>query len=586
MRSRSRTKASTSDSFSDTVTEEYSYHLYCCKFLDSAAIVKRSRLLLLAGLICLGFLLALGFGYWQRSPQSSRPDPLPQDPFIQVYFNQNLAKGADYTEPYRQIERPGDNLEQIIVDRINSAKSTVELAVQELRLPKIARTLAERHKAGVKVRVILENTYSRGWGSLSAAEVKALDERERDRYAEFVALADRNQDGRLSREEIEESDAIAILKKAGVPLLDDTADGSKGTGLMHHKFAIIDRFTLVTGSANFTTSGVHGDFASSESRGNANNLLVIQNANLAQLFAAEFELMWGDGPGGKPDSRFGLKKPLRPAQRLKIGNSTVTLQFSPISPSQPWTLSSNGLIGKILNTAQQSVQLALFVFSEQPLADILDSRHQQGVEVSALIDPSFAFRNYSEGLDLLGVALSNKCKYEADNRPWKQPIATVGVPQLPQGDKLHHKFGVVDGKTIITGSHNWSAAANHNNDETVLIIENPTVTAHFEREFERLYRDAVLGVPAKVQQKIAQQKQDCPTIVNAPSKKGLPSGHRINVNTASPAELEKLPGVGPKLAGKIVVARQQKPFTSPQDLERVPGIGPKLRQKLAGRVEF
>ena len=112
-------------------------------------------------------------------------------------------------------------------------------------------------------------------------------------------------------------------------------------------------------------------------------------------------------------------------------------------------------------------------------------------------------------LDLLGVALSNKCKYEKNNRPWQSPTTTTGVPQLSQGDKLHHKFGIIDGQTVISGSHNWSAAANYNNDETVLIIQSATVAAHFAREFEHLYARAVLGVPVYVQQKIEEEQQQC-----------------------------------------------------------------------------
>ena len=446
----------------------------------------------------------------QQNPQVQRPQPLEQDSFVQVYFNRNQAKGANYTEPYRQLTRPGDNLEQIIIDAINSAQSTVDVAVQEFRLPKIAQALAERHQAGVRVRVILENNYSRPLSDLTQTEVNQLDERERNRYSEFLALADVNKDGQLTAKEINKGDALVILRSAGIPIIDDTADGSKGSGLMHHKFVIVDGYTLIVSSANFTTSGIHGDFATAESRGNANNLLKINSAKLASLFIEEFNLMWGDGSGGNLDSKFGLNKPTRQPQQVAIGGTTITVHFSPTSPTKPWSLSSNGLIGKTLEGTTGSVDLALFVFTEQKLADILETRHQQGVQVRALIDPGFAFRYYSEGLDLLGVALSRQCKYETDNRPWQMPITTVGVPQLPKGDELHHKFGVVDGQTVITGSHNWSASANHQNDETVLVINNPIVAAHFTREFERLYTRAVLGVPVYVQQKIQEDKRRCP----------------------------------------------------------------------------
>jgi competence ComEA-like helix-hairpin-helix protein len=522
---------------------------------------------------------------YRLSSQSNRLPPLKQDSVIQVYFNHNQAQGADYTEPYRQITRPGDNLEEIIIDTLKSAQSTIDIAVQELRLPKIAQTLAERQQTGVKVRVILENIYNRPWSEFAEPEISKMQSRERERYQEFFALVDSNKDGTLSPQEIAQGDALIILRNANIPVLDDRADGSKGSGLMHHKFVVVDGSKLIVTSANFTTSDIHGDFNKPETRGNANNLLKINNSQLASLFTEEFNLMWGDGPGGQFDSKFGDNKPYREAQTLTLGSNKVTLNFSPDSSTIPWEVTSNGLIGSTLNTSKNSVDLALFVFSEQTLADILQNRQQAGIQIKALIDPEFAFQSYSEGLDMLGVALSNKCKYEANNNPWQSPIKTVGIPNLPVGDKLHHKFGIVDQETVITGSHNWSEAANYKNDETLLVINNPTITAHFLREFERLYKEAKLGIPDPIQRKINQDKQECPQLSNQLSLESTPN-LLVNLNTASQAELETLPGIGTKLAQRIIAERQQQSFTSLQDLKRVSGIGESKLRKLAGKVTW
>ncbi|MGA0199537.1 MAG: phospholipase D-like domain-containing protein, partial [Prochlorotrichaceae cyanobacterium] len=231
---------------------------------------------------------------------------------------------------------------------------------------------------------------------------------------------------------------------------------------------------------------------------------------LAQIFREEFDLMWGDGPGAKPDSRFGLQKPQRSPQSVPLGETIVTVNFSPHSPKAPWEESTNGLIAQTLATTTQEANLALFVFSEQGLADALQDAAQQGAKVQLLIDPSFAFRDYSEGLDLLGVTLPGRnCKVEANNAPWASPVTTVGIPNLPIGDKLHHKFAVLDQQTVITGSHNWSASANHKNDETLLVFTNAIVAAHFQREFNRLYETASLGLPTTLQETIAERQKQC-----------------------------------------------------------------------------
>ncbi|MBR8829612.1 MAG: hypothetical protein N5P05_001438 [Chroococcopsis gigantea SAG 12.99] len=460
--------------------------------------LQRPFICLFWGVIC------LISGCRASSAVSSYLSPLPQDPLIEVYFNHNGAKGAEYTDPYRQVSRPGDNLEQIIVDTINSAEKSIDVAVQELRLPNVAQALVAQHQKGRKVRVILENIYNRSLADLNQ-DSQDFDDREQDRYQELFRLIDSNNDKKLSQEEINTRDAIEILKIGGVPVIDDRSDRSRGSGLMHHKFILVDRNTLIVTSANFTLSDIHGDFNNPKTTGNANHLLKIKSPGLVNTFKREFGLMWGD----EGLNKFGVDKPYREPQTIKLGDNQVTVKFSPNRQSYPWKLTTNGVINDYLDGAQKSVNLALFVFTEQNLANTLEIKHDGGVQVKALIDPGFAFREYSEGLDMLGVALNKKCQSERDNRPWGNPINTVGVPNLEPGDKLHHKFGLIDESTVVTGSHNWSKAANYQNDETLIVIQNPVVAAHFKREFERLYKDAKLGLPQKVKSQIEKQQAYC-----------------------------------------------------------------------------
>ena len=413
--------------------------------------------------------------------------PLPTG--IRVAFNHR--EGQSYRSPVSGSWRQGDDMEAMVVEAIREARQEVLVAVQELSLAGVAEALVERHRQGVDVRVVLENTYSTPWSRQSLAD---LTPHQRQRQAQLQALG--------------QTDAVALLEQARVPFIDDTADGSAGSGLMHHKFMVVDRRVVVTGSANFSPSCVHGDPDDPRTRGNVNHLLRFESAPLAAVFAQEFARMWGDGPGGAPDSRFGLAKESGPPRRVWVGQTSVEVLFAPHPRSDP----QNGLhwLAERLALVERRLDLSLFVFSAQSLADTLAALVPRGVAVRLLADPGFASRPFSEVLDVLGVSRPDgNCLLEADNQVWQRPLLGVGTPRLAGGDKLHHKFAVIDGARVITGSFNWSPSAAHQNDETLLLIESPQLAAHFTREMDRLWRGAELGVSSRMQRGLHKSRQRC-----------------------------------------------------------------------------
>jgi competence protein ComEA len=75
------------------------------------------------------------------------------------------------------------------------------------------------------------------------------------------------------------------------------------------------------------------------------------------------------------------------------------------------------------------------------------------------------------------------------------------------------------------------------------------------------------------------------TKAQASSSEQQPATTKVNINKASAAELEKLPGVGPKMAGEILQYREAKgPFKSVEDLKEVKGVGPKNFEKIKNGV--
>ncbi|HEU4547035.1 MAG TPA: helix-hairpin-helix domain-containing protein [Microlunatus sp.] len=63
---------------------------------------------------------------------------------------------------------------------------------------------------------------------------------------------------------------------------------------------------------------------------------------------------------------------------------------------------------------------------------------------------------------------------------------------------------------------------------------------------------------------------------------GTGSGRPLDLNTATQAELEELPGVGPVMAGKILAWRTENGrFSRVEELQEIDGVGPKTYAKLA-----
>lgn len=61
----------------------------------------------------------------------------------------------------------------------------------------------------------------------------------------------------------------------------------------------------------------------------------------------------------------------------------------------------------------------------------------------------------------------------------------------------------------------------------------------------------------------------------------------LNINTASAAELEELPGIGPVLAGRIIARREENgPFAGREDVLAVSGIGEVTYEAIAPYITF
>lgn len=86
---------------------------------------------------------------------------------------------------------------------------------------------------------------------------------------------------------------------------------------------------------------------------------------------------------------------------------------------------------------------------------------------------------------------------------------------------------------------------------------------------------------------VGQPSQPQPTNPTGTTTPSATSTDPINLNTATLAQLDALPGVGPVLAQRILDFRTQNgPFTTIDQLQEVPGVGPKKFDSLKPHVHL
>lgn len=230
--------------------------------------------------------------------------------------------------------------------------------------------------------------------------------------------------------------------------------------LMHNKFMVIDadlsdKAWVMGGSLNWTNQNINTDF---------NNTLFIQDQSLARAYRLEFEEMWGSQTPlpNVTESRFGSAKFDNTPHQFVVAGHPLKLYFSPSDQT-----TSHLEAG--IRTAQSEFLFALFSFTKNELGDAIVEVSQTGVPV----------RGIMENISDVGAEYFHLL---ANNVPIRHHNLT---------GEFHHKYAVVDAydlnsnPMVLTGSHNWSNAAETSNDENLLILEDPGVAALYKAEFEK-----------------------------------------------------------------------------------------------------
>jgi phosphatidylserine/phosphatidylglycerophosphate/cardiolipin synthase-like enzyme len=128
----------------------------------------------------------------------------------------------------------------------------------------------------------------------------------------------------------------------------------------------------------------------------------------------------------------------------------------------------NGIIS-LLESATSSVDICVFSISDDRIARAIAKCHTRKVPVRIITDDD---KTRDRGSDIITLSQSG-IPVRVDNSP----------------DHMHHKFAVIDGKKVISGSFNWTRSASSGNRENILITTAPSVVEAYTSEFEKLWEE-------------------------------------------------------------------------------------------------
>lgn len=239
-----------------------------------------------------------------------------------------------------------------------------------------------------------------------------------------------------------------------------------GYNIMHDKFVIIDASStnpdvpiVWTGSPDWSQEMLDSDY---------NNIIIFQDSALAKAYTAQFNQMWG-GTGASPvtaNEKFGSHKADLGPHIFTIGGSEVELYFSPAD-------STNNHILDVINSANEQLFFAVYTFTESNDATAIVARKNAGVYTAGVVD---SYSSTYSSWTTLTNGLGNMVKEYVE--PTSQPYCLY-----------HNKYVIADpcdltsDPQVLTGSHNWTASADDENDENTVIIHNADVANIYYQAF-------------------------------------------------------------------------------------------------------
>ena len=316
---------------------------------------------------------------------------------------------TDFTKVNKPDKACTQDVCKLLVNRISNTKNSIDIAAYAWdNMPKINAAIKKAKENGVRIRFVFDEYYTK----------------EKESYPDKQII-------------VSDSDEFMSDMNKRAPSLSDQ--------LMHNKFMIFDEAEVITGSMNYTFTGLSGF--------NGNSILDIKSKDVAKLYKAEFEQMLS--------GKFHTEKVSTGINHdFIIDNSKLHIYFSPYDNAAKYLVD-------LINNAKIYVYVPTFLVTHTDITTALVKAKSRGVDVKIIIDANNTSSRHTKH-----NTLRNK-----------------GVPLKTEvfAGKLHSKSLIIDDKYTVIGSMNFSYSGNNINDENLIIVENEQIAKTYKSFFLYLW---------------------------------------------------------------------------------------------------
>lgn len=121
----------------------------------------------------------------------------------------------------------------------------------------------------------------------------------------------------------------------------------------------------------------------------------------------------------------------------------------------------------LINGVYGSIDICVFTITDNRIVKALCKGHDRRVKIRIITDDD---KSYDRGSDVDELA-NYGINVVTDNSP----------------NHMHHKFAIFDRQTLLNGSFNWTRSASELNEENIIVTDDVSLVAEFQKQFECLW---------------------------------------------------------------------------------------------------